>query len=139
MLDDALAHFEGEVQSAEVGVSNFEVLNNAQGLEVVIEEFSMLSHERIERVLACMPEGRMSDVVDQCQRLGNVDVELQGRRNRARNLRDFDGVRQPSAEMVGVAPGEDLCLILEAAECPGMDDAVAIALERVAIRMGRFR
>ena len=57
----------------------------------------------------------------------------------ARDLRDFDGVGESVAEMVGVAAGENLGLIFEAAEGAGVDDAVAVALEVVAVGMRRFR
>ena len=41
--------------------------------------------------------------------------------------------------MVGIAAGKDLGLVLQPAEGARMDDAVAVALERVAVRMRRLR
>ena len=43
------------------------------------------------------------------------------------------------AEVVGIAAGEDLRLGFEAAKGAGMNDAVAIALKVVAVRMRRLR
>ena len=57
----------------------------------------------------------------------------------AGDLRDFEGVGEAVAEVVGVAAGEDLGLGFEAAEGAGVDDAVAVALEVVAVGMRRFR
>ena len=56
----------------------------------------------------------------------------------ARDLRDFDGVGEAVAEMIGIAAGEDLGLGFQAAEGAGVDDAVAVALEVVAVRMRRL-
>ena len=57
----------------------------------------------------------------------------------ARDLRHLDGVRQPVAEMIGQAGGEDLRLVLQAPKRPGMHNAVAIALECVAVRVRQLR
>jgi len=56
----------------------------------------------------------------------------------ARDLRDFDGVGQAIAEVVGVAARENLGLRFQAAESPGVDDTVAVALKVVAVGMRRF-
>jgi hypothetical protein len=50
-------------------------------------------------------------------------------------LRNLDGVRQPRAKVIGDTMGENLSLILKPAEGSGVNDTVAIALERGAIRM----
>src|ERR1035441_6040691 len=55
-----------------------------------------------------------------------------------RDLRDLDGVRQPVAEVVGVAPGENLSLRFQAAKSAGMDNTIAIALKVVAVGMLRL-
>src|SRR5580698_7185623 len=85
-----------------------------------------------------MAEGRMPDIVDQRQRLGKIDVQVELRSNGARDLRDLDGVGQAGAKVVGVAAGEDLRLVFETAESAGVDDAIAVTLERIAIRMRRL-
>ncbi len=41
MFDDAFANLEGQVQSAERRVAELEILNNAQGMQVVVEEEAM--------------------------------------------------------------------------------------------------
>ncbi len=80
----------------------------------------------------------MPDVMHQGQRLHQIDIQIERCSNGARDLRDFHGVRQASAEVVGVAAGEDLRLVLQPAKGAGMDDAVAVTLERIAIRMRRL-
>ncbi len=91
-----------------------------------------------ERFLAGVAEGRMADVVDQSQGLGEIDVEAQRSGDGAGDLRDFEGVGEAVAEVVGVAAGEDLRLGFQAAESAGVNDAVAVALEIVAVGMRGF-
>jgi hypothetical protein len=55
-----------------------------------------------------------------------------------RDLRDFDGVGQAIAKVVGVAAGENLGLRFQTAEGAGVNDSVAVALKIVAVGMGRF-
>ena len=53
-------------------------------------------------------------------------------------MRYFERVRQPVAEVVGIATGEDLGLGFETAEGAGVNDAVAVTLEVVAVGMLRL-
>ena len=138
VLDDAFAHFEGQVQAAEGGVALFEIFDDAEGVQVVVEEEAVLAHGGVERFFAGVAEGRMADVVDQGQGFGEIDVEAERSGDGARDLRDFEGVGEAVAEVVGVAAGEDLRLGFEAAEGAGVDDAVAIALKVVAVGMRGF-
>jgi hypothetical protein len=48
-------------------------------------------------------------------------------------------VGEPVAEVVRVTAGEDLRLVLQPPEGTRVDDAVAITLEVVAVRMARLR
>jgi hypothetical protein len=81
----------------------------------------------------------MPDVVHQRQRFHQFFIQSQDAGDGARDLRDLKGMSQAIAEVVRVAAGEDLGLVFEPAEGPRVDDAVAIALEVVAIRMRRLR
>jgi len=75
----------------------------------------------------------VADVVYQRQRLGQIFIQAQRRGHRAGDLRDFDGVSQAVAEVVGKARREDLGLGFQAAKCARVDNAIAVALERVAV------
>ena len=79
-----------------------------------------------------MAERRVADIVRQAQRLGQILVQPQRARDGAADLRDFDAVGQPDAEMVAVGGHEHLRLVAQPAEADRMDDAVAVALERIA-------
>ncbi len=86
-----------------------------------------------------MPERRMSDVVRQRQRLRQILIEPESVRHGARDLRHLDGMRQTVAEVIGESRREHLRLVFQAPERAGMNDAVAIALKFIAIRMGELR
>ena len=77
-----------------------------------------------------MAERRVAEVMDQRQRLGEILVAAQGAGQGAGNLRDFDRMGEPRAEMVALVGDENLRLVLEPAEGGRMDDAVAVTLER---------
>ncbi len=139
MLGNAFAHFEGQVQAGEAGVALLEFFDDAQGVNIVIEVGAEAGHLAVEFLLAGMGEGRMADVVRQRQGFGEIFVETQDRGHGAGNLGNLDGVGEAVAEMVGKAGREDLRLGFQPAESAGMNDAVAIALEGVAVGMIGFR
>ena len=138
VLDDALADFEGQVQSAKSSVAEFEVFDNAQRVQVVIERKPVLAHGGVERLFSRVAERRMAEIVHQCERFHQIGVQSKLRGDGARDLRDLDGVRQAVAEVVGVAAGENLSLRFQAAKGAGMDDAIAVALKVIAVGMRRL-
>jgi hypothetical protein len=88
-------------------------------------------HAGIQRLLPGVAEWRVAQIVRQRHRLDQVLVQSQAPRDRAADLRDFDAVGEAGAEQIALVIDEDLGLVFEAAECTGMDDAVAVALEAV--------
>ena len=96
MLHDALAHFEGQVQSGEARVAVFEGLDDAQGVKIVIEALAEAAHLAVQFVFAGMREGRMADVVAERQGLGQVFIERERQSHGAGDLRDLDGVGEAS-------------------------------------------
>jgi hypothetical protein len=81
----------------------------------------------------------MSDVVRQSQSLGQILVETKSVRRSSRNLRDLERVREPVSKVIAKAGRENLSLGFQAPESAGMHDAVAVALERIAVAMFRLR
>ena len=139
VLHDAFAHLEGKIQSGEARITLLELIDDAERLNIVIEVVAVAPHLRVERILAGVGEGRMPDVVGQGEGFGEVLIESEGGGDGAGDLGDLDGVGETIAEMIGKAGGEDLGLGFQAAEGARVDDAVAIALEGVAVRMLGFR
>jgi len=65
--------------------------------------------------------------------LGQILVQAQRPSDGAGDLGDLDRVGQAGAVVVALVLDEDLGLVLEAAEGRGVDDPVAVALERRAV------
>src|SRR5207237_4556543 len=133
------AHFEGEVQSAKIGVAGFKVFHNTQRVQIMVEAVAVGAHSGIERLFPSMAERRMANIMRQRQSLDQVGIKAQHGSNGARDLSNFDGMRQAVAKMIRKAAGEDLRLILQAAKGARVDNAVTIALEIAAIGMARLR
>src|SRR5579863_5408899 len=92
VFDDAFAHFESQVEAAEGGVALLEILDDAEGVEVVVEEKAVGAHGGVERLFAGVAEGRMAEVVDQGERFGEIYIEGEGAGDGAGDLCDVDGV-----------------------------------------------
>src|SRR5579863_2728914 len=85
-----------------------------------------------------MSEWRMADVMHQGEGLDQIDVQAELGRDSSGDLSDLDGMSQAIAKVVGVAAGENLCLGLETAKSPGVDDAITVALKVVAVGVLRL-
>jgi hypothetical protein len=107
-------------------------------MQIVVERKTVLAHGGVERFFSGMAEGWMTDVVDKGQGFNQVAIKSELGPDGARNLRDLDGVRQPIAKVVGVAAGKDLRLGFQSPKGARMDNAVAIPLKVVTVRMGRL-
>ncbi|MNI77794.1 hypothetical protein D3C73_1341160 [compost metagenome] len=86
-------------------------------------------HHLVEGVLSRMAERRVAEIVDKCDAFSQVLVELQGARQCAGDLGDFDRVSETGAIVIAIGADEDLRLVLEATKGGGVDDAVAVTLE----------
>ena len=91
-------------------------------------------HRLIERALAGMPERRVAEIVRERDRLGEILVEAQLARDRARDLRHLERVRQPRAVVIALVEDEHLRLVGQTAEGGRVQHAVAVALEGAAGR-----
>src|ERR1051326_1181201 len=107
-------------------------------MHVVIEAIAEALHLPMQLLFAGMGERRMSDVVHQRERLGELCVQAELRGNRARDLRDLNRVCQAISKMVRDAGRENLGLVFEATERAGMHNAIAIALELIAVWVRQF-
>src|SRR5258708_7086673 len=139
VLDDSFAYFESQVQPAKSCVAGLEVFDNAKRVQIVIEEKPMLTHRGIERLFSRMPEWRMPDVMHQGQGFDEINVQSQLRSDGARDLRDFQSMSQPVAEMIGVAAGEKKTPRLPPPQRPPTKHTPAAALRTVAGRVGGRR
>src|SRR4029079_5046539 len=84
----------------------------------------------VERLLARVPERRMAEVVAEADRLDEVLVQPERARDGAGDPGRLERVRQAGAEVVALGVDEDLRLVAQPPERLGVDDPVAVALER---------
>ena len=129
VLDQAFEHFPREVKSVELRISRFKLRHDTKGLSVVVKAF-IVAHAGVELVLSGVSERGMAQIVRERERFGEILVETEGACDGARDLRNLQRMRQPRPVMVTLVGDKDLCLLLQTAECAGVNDPVAISLER---------
>ena len=123
MVDDGIPHLPAEVEAAAV---LFQLLHHPQALAVVGEALIVTAGQR---VLSCVAEGGVAEIVSQGGGLGEVFVQPKGAGHGAGDLGDLQGMGQAGAVVIPRGGEEHLGLVHEAAEGLAMDDAVAVALE----------
>ena len=121
----------GEVQPAKRGVWMLEVLDDTEGMGVVIET-ARIRHALFKRLFPRMTKRRVPQVMGQDDGLGQRFVGSKHGRKAAGDLSGLQGVCQSGAEMIVKRRREDLRLMLQAAEGRTLDDAVAVQLKRTA-------
>jgi hypothetical protein len=139
MLDDAFTDFESEIQAGIFKVALFELFDDVERVQIVIETLAMFAHAQVELLFAGVAEGRVADIVDQRESFGKISVEFQGSSDGAGNLGDFESVREAVAEMVGIARGENLRFGFQTAKRAGVNYAIAVAGIVVAVGVLRLR
>ena len=127
VAQDSLTHLLGEIQAFAVPL---EVLDDAQRVLVVAKARSKACLQAaVEHLLAYMPERRMPEIVSQPDRLDQVLVQLQRPRDRARDSRDLERVREARAVVVPARSDEHLRLVRQAPKRLAVHDPVAVALK----------
>ena len=126
MFDDPFAHFKRQVEPCEPKVTVLELFHDPQRMEIVIESPPVGVHQLVQLPLSRMAKRRMSDIVDQGERLDQFRIQRQSVRNCSRYLRNFQRVRQPVPEMIGKSRGEYLRLGFQAPESPRVNDSIAV-------------
>ena len=76
-----------------------------------------------------MSERGMTQIMPQCNGLGQVFVKPQGPSNRARNLRYLQRMGQPGPVMIPFGKKEYLRLLLQPAKRLAVEDPVPVPLE----------
>jgi len=101
----------------------------AQKLSVQDAEGLFSPHDFIKKLLACMPEWGMPQVVPQGDGFGEVFVKQKGTGYGAAYLADLDGVGEAGAVVVVVVREINLGFVLKPAEGQRVDDAITVVLE----------
>src|SRR5436309_9254005 len=119
------------LRQVEAAALALEHVNDAQRMLVVEKPApEPLSERFIESLFSSVSEWRMTKIVSQSDRLGQILVQTQCARDGARDAASLDRVSQPRAVVVTLRRNEHLGLVLEAPEALRMDDSITIALKR---------
>ena len=115
MLENALAAFERQIQAREQRIALLELIDRAQGLQVVLEA-AVVAHAVVERILAGVAEGRVAEIVRQRDRFGQRLVQRERACDRAGDLRHFDRMGHARAIQIAFVIDEHLGLVAQAAK-----------------------
>src|ERR1700738_123456 len=103
------------------------MFDDAKGVEIVIETATMSAHQFIEFVFAGMAEWRMANVMNERESFHKRRVQSESIRNSTGDLRNFDGVGQAIAKMIGETHGKNLGFGFQAAKGPRVNNTIAVA------------
>ena len=108
-----------------------EVLYTISGKRLpVVFKASVILHQFVEGMLACMAKRRMPQIMGQRHGVGTVLVGSQILGNASGYLRHLQRMGQPRSVVVPFVIGEYLGLVFQPSKCIGMDDSIAITLKR---------
>ena len=123
MVHDAVAHLPRQVEPVALVL---EVVDDPQTLLVVPER---PAEEGRQRLLAEMSERRVTQIVTERDRFGEILVQAECPRRGARDLRHLERVSEPHAVVVSLGHQEHLRLVLQPPERFRVHDPVAVPLE----------
>ena len=106
VLHNTVPHFPCEIEAGAVLLQH---VHHAKTLFMMPES---VRRDPVERPLACVPEGRMSQVMSQRDRLDQIFIETKRLCDRARVLRYFQRMRHARPVMIPVRRQKDLRLVL---------------------------
>src|SRR5262249_25885352 len=121
VLDKPFERFPGEIEAGERRITPLKRSHRAQRLGVVVEAADF-GKAAVKGTLPGVAEWRMTEIVGERERLGEVLVKAKGTGERAGDLGDLKGMGESGAEVVALVKDEDLCLVRQAAEGGRMDD-----------------
>jgi hypothetical protein len=127
VIEDPVQHLLGQIESPAIARQH---LHHPQRVLVVPEPHPVLLQLLVEHLLPDVPEGRVTEVVPQPDRLGQVLVQPKRPRHRPRDEARLERVGKPGPVVVPFRRHEHLRLVLEPPERLGVNDPVPVALER---------
>ena len=111
VLEQTGARLVRQVQTPVGITAHLDQVHGAQALSVVLEA-AVGARQIVQHALAGVTERRVTQVVREHDGLGEILVEAERARHRARDLRDLERVRQAIAVVVALGQREDLRLVL---------------------------
>jgi hypothetical protein len=139
VLDDALANTKRQIQPAMRRVPLLKVIDDAQRMNVMVETAAMPLQALVKSALPGVSERRMSDVMNQCQRLGQIFLQPERSCNRPSNLRNFNGMSQSATKVIRRAAGKNLRLPRKPPKGASLHNPLPVPLKRSPRRPKRCR
>jgi hypothetical protein len=130
VLDDPLANAQCKIQPTMCRIALLEVLNDPQRVQVVVESTPVTRKTPIQRSLPGMAKGRMSNIMNQRQRLGQIFVQSKRGSSSSSDLSHFNRMGKPAAKMVGGTAGKYLRLPRQTPERASLHNTLAVTLKR---------
>src|SRR5260363_195108 len=112
MFQNTFARFKAKIESVKTAVPLFEFIDHHQTLQIVFKA-AVFAHACVERVLPGMAERRMTEIV----------------RDRTRNLRHFQAMREPGPEQIAFMIDKNLRFVFQPSERSAMNNPVTVTLE----------
>jgi hypothetical protein len=120
-------------------ISQLEVLNDAQSMDIVVKAAAMPLQTAVERSLPGMSKRRMSNVMDQCQCLGQIFLQPERSRNRPCDLRNLNGMGQSATKVIRRAARKNLRLPGKPPKGASLHNSLPVPLKRCPRRPKRRR
>src|SRR5260363_258330 len=112
MFQNTFARFKAKIESVKTAVPLFEFIDHHQTSQIVFKA-AVFAHACVERVLPGMAERRMTEIV----------------RERKRNLRHFQAMREPGPEQIAFMIDKNLRFVFQPSERSAMNNPVTVTLE----------
>lgn len=138
MFGNSLQRFPGEVQPIKIGITMFEMGENANSLGVMVKP-AIILHCGMQPIFPSMAKRRVAEIMGEGKRFCQILIQPQIPCNGARQLPHFQRMGKARAVMVTLMVDEYLRFIFQPPERGGVNNPVAVALIRrahVAFRFG---
>src|SRR5260363_58175 len=128
MFQNTFARFKAKIESVKTAVPLFEFIDHHQTLQIVFKA-AVFAHACVERVLPGMAERRMTEIVRERNRFDERFIHAQIARDRTRNLRHFQAMREPGPEQIAFMIDKNLRFAFQPSERSAMNTATDAPLQ----------
>ena len=94
----------------------------------IVIEAPMIRHQQGQLPFACMPKGRVADIVNESDGLDQILIETESTGDSSRYLSDFQSMSQTGSVMISLMIGKDLSLVFKSTECRAVNNAIPVVL-----------
>src|SRR5260363_211754 len=128
MFQNTFARFKAKIESVKTAVPLFEFIDHHQTLQIVFKA-AVFAHACVERVLPGMAERRMTEIVRERNRFDERFIPAQIARDRTRNLRHYQAMREPGPEQISFIIDKNLRFVFQPSERSAMNTPDTVTLK----------